>query len=60
MRHILSLGAMRLYVHLLRIQGIDVVSLTIAFGILILPSVGTSVTPALKATDAPVTQLLND
>src|SRR5215472_2085274 len=58
---LLSLGVMGLYVHLLYgLEGIDFVSLTIALGILISTSLATSVVPALRATDGPVTELLNE
>jgi ABC-type antimicrobial peptide transport system permease subunit len=58
---LLSLGVMRLYVHLLYgLSGMDFASLTLAFCILISASLATSVVPALRAADAPVTELLNE
>ena len=58
---LLSLGVMRFYVHLLYgLPGMDFGSLTLAFCILISASLATSVVPALRAADAPVTALLNE
>lgn len=58
---LLSLGVMRLYVHLLYgLSGMDFVSLALAFCILVSASLATSVVPALRTADAPVTELLNE
>lgn len=56
-----SLGMIHVYVHLLYgLQGIDFLSLAIAFAILISVSLATSIAPTLNATHAQVTKLLNE
>jgi putative ABC transport system permease protein len=56
-----SLGMVHAYMHLLYgLQGIDFLSLAIAFAILISVSLATSIVPTLNATRAPVTKLLSE